>query len=278
MKRTIKTVLATALALAFSLCGFTACGDDSHTIVVGASSTPHAEILGVIEDDLKAAGYTLKIKVFDDYVMPNTALENGELDANYFQHKPYLDDFNANRKTHLVSAGVIHYEPFGIYGKEVDKADFEATKTGRTIIVPNDGSNCTRALFLLQENGYITLRADAKPTDNLTEADVTDLKGNTLSLIEANTVPAQLNNSNKGTLAVVNGNYALASGLNVANALAAEKADSNAAETYANIIAVKQGNEESEKTKALLNALKSQKVIDFINEKYDGAVKPSFTL
>lgn len=279
MKKFLRTLFVSALTLTLAAFAFTGCGTDkSKTIVVGASSTPHAEILAQIKDDLKADGWTLEIKEFDDYVLPNTSLESGDLDANYFQHKPYLDDFNANRGTHLVSVGEIHYEPFGIYGKNVTKADFEATKTGRKIYLPSDGSNCTRALFLLQENGYITLKADAKPTDTLSELDVTDKKGNTLELIEASTVPAQLNNAADGSIAVINGNYALAAGLKIANALAAEKADSSAAQTYANIIAVKKGNENSDKTKALLKALKSQKVIDYINATYNGAVKPSFTL
>lgn len=279
MKKFLRTLLVSALTFALAAFAFTGCGADrSKTIIVGASSTPHAEILAQIKDDLKADGWTLEIREFDDYVLPNTSLEDGELDANYFQHKPYLDDFNVNHNTHLVSAGAIHYEPFGIYGKNVTQADFDSNKTGRTIILPSDGSNCTRALFLLQENGFITLRADAKPTDTLSDKDVTDKKGNTLSLIEAKTVPAQLEIANAGTIAIINGNYALAAGLKIADALATENADSDAAVTYANIVAVKEGNENSDKTKALLKALKSQKVINYINATYGGAVKPSFTL
>lgn len=279
MKKFLRTLFVSALALTLAAFAFTGCGTDkSKTIVVGASSTPHAEILAQIKDDLKADGWTLEIKVLDDYNIPNVSLENGELDANYFQHKPYLDNFNKKNNTHLVSVGAIHYEPFGIYGKNVTKADFDSNKTGRTIILPSDGSNCTRALFLLQENGFITLRADAKSTDTLSDLDVTDDKGNTLSLVEAEVTSAQLNNADNGAIAVVNGNYALAAGLKIADALATERVDSDAAVTYANIIAVKEGNENSDKTKALLKALKSQKVINYINATYGGAVKPSFTL
>lgn len=279
MKKLLRTLLVSALTFALAAFAFTGCGaDKAKTIVVGASSTPHAEILAQIKDDLKADGWTLEVKVFDDYVLPNTSLEEGELDANYFQHKPYLDNFNKNRGTHLVSVGEIHYEPFGIYGKNVTAESFASVKTGRSILIPSDGSNCTRALILLQENGFITLREGAKPTDDLTDNDITDKNGNTITLVEASTVPAQLAQSDDGAIAVVNGNYALASGLRIENALATEKADSDAAQTYANIIAVKEGNENSDKTKALLKALKSQKVIDYINNTYNGAVKPSFTL
>lgn len=266
------------VVLALTFTTFASCGDDGKTIRVGASSTPHAEILSQIKGDLKKQGYNLEIRIMDDYVTPNIALDEGELDANYFQHLPYLTNFNAENETHLVSAGAIHYEPFGVYGKGVSQTDFDTNKTGRTILIPSDGSNCTRALFVLQQEGYITLRDGVSASDTLSDQDIADSKGNTVRLFEASTLPAQLNNADNGTIAVINGNYAIAAGLNIANALATEDANGPAASLYANIIAVKEGNEQSEKTIALLNALKTQKVYDYINNTFGGAVKPSFTL
>lgn len=278
MKKFFKALLGATLALTLSL-SFASCEkDDSKTIKVGASSTPHAEILSHIKDDLKAEGWTLEIRVMDDYVTPNTALQQGDLDANYFQHLPYLNNFNAENGTTLVSAAAIHYEPFGVYGKNVTKEDFAENKTGRTILIPNDGSNCTRALFVLQDEGYITLKDGVSASDNLSDKDIADKKGNTVTLVEAAQIPAQLENADGGTIAVINGNYALAAGLSVSNALATERADGDAASLYANIIAVKAGNETSEKTKALVKALKTQKVIDYINSTYNGAVQATFVL
>jgi D-methionine transport system substrate-binding protein len=266
------------VVLAITFTTFASCGDKGTTIRVGASSTPHAEILSQIKGDLKKQGYNLEIRIMDDYVTPNIALDEGELDANYFQHLPYLTNFNAENETHLVSAGAIHYEPFGVYGKGVSQTDFDTNKTGRTILIPSDGSNSTRALFVLQQEGYITLRDGVSASDTLSDQDIADSKGNTVRLFEASTLPAQLNNADNGTIAVINGNYAIAAGLNIANALATEDANGPAASLYANIIAVKEGNEQSEKTIALLNALKTQKVYDYINNTFGGAVKPSFTL
>ena len=279
MKKLLISLATAALTVAL-VCSFASCstGTAEDAIVVGASSTPHAEILGIIKEDVEAAGYKLEIKVFEDYVTPNTALEEGSLDANYFQHTPYLNTFNADYKTHLVSVGKIHYEPFGVYGKNVTKEDFASTTTGRTILVPNDGSNLTRALFVLQDNGYIKLREGATPHDSLTVNDIADLRGNTVNAVEAATVSLHLAESADGTIAVINGNYALAANLDVNNALAVEKADGDAAQLYANIIAVKEGSEESEKTKVLLAALKTQKVIDYITSTYNGAVLPVFTV
>ena len=279
MKKLLLTLLGISLVFAFSL-GATACnvGTPDKTIVVGASSTPHAEILEAIREDLRNEGFELDIRIYDDYVLPNKSLEDGDLDANYFQHTPYLDDFNAKNGTHIVSAGKIHYEPFGVYGKNVTKADFETTKTGRTIFIPGDGSNCTRALFVLADNGYLTLKDGVSASDTLSDKDIADNKGNTVILVEASNIPAQLNNSSDGTIAVINGNYALEAGLKISDALAVENASGEAAQLYANIVAVKQGNENSAKTKALLKVLKTKKVYDFITEHYNGAVLPSFTL
>ena len=277
MKKLFAKLLSAALAL--TLCfSFASCKEDKNTITVGASSAPHAEILEQVKDDLKAKGYTLKIKIMDDYVTPNTAVDEGEIDANYFQHVPYLDDFNANNGTNIVSAAKVHYEPFGVYGNGVTKDEFNTTKTGRTILIPNDGSNGTRALFVLQEQGYITLKEGVSASDTLSTLDIADAKGNTVTAAEASTLPALLKNANNGTIAVINGNYAISSGLKIADALATESATGEAAQLYANIIAVKKGNENSEKIKALVEAVLSQKVYDYINTTYAGAVKPVFTV
>lgn len=280
MKKLFTTLAALAASCAL-VCSFAGCGrtiDSDDVIKVGASQTPHAEILKVVEDDLKEAGYTLEIQVFDDYVTPNTALEDGSIDANYFQHTPYLNTFNTEYKTHLKAVEKIHYEPFGVYGKNVTKEDFDTTKTGRTILVPNDGSNLTRALFVLQDEGYLTLKEGVTASDTLTVQDIADNKGNTVSPVQADTVAAQLQEQKDGTIAVINGNYALQAGLNVKDALAVESAEGDAAQLYANIIAVKEGNENHAKIKALVSALKSKEVYDYITAQYNGAVLPVFSV
>ncbi len=281
MKKLFATLVAAA-TLTFAAFGLTACGEKSiddhpYTIRVGASHTPHAEILAIVKEDLAVYGYTLEVEEFDDYITPNTALEEGEIDANYFQHTPYLNTFNAEHKTHLSAVDKIHYEPFGVYGKGVTQAEYEGTKTGRTILIPNDGSNLARALYLLQDEEYITLKSTTF-TESLTTEDIEDSKGNTVKAVEAQTVAAQLEEAAAGTIAVINGNYALQAGLKSENALAFENAEGEAAQTYANIIAVKKGNENHPKIKALLAVLKTQKVIDFINKTYKGAVLPVFTV
>ena len=266
------TSLILALVLAFSLVSLSACGGkatddknsdsaDDKVITVGASATPHAEILEQIKQALADEGYELKIVTYDDYVLPNQALADGTLDANYFQHKPYLDSFNAKNGTSLVSAGIIHYEPFGIYGNGV--TDLKGLAKGATIIIPADDSNETRALFLLQQEGLSTL-------------DIVDDGGYNIVTVQADTVPAQLKNASAGTIAVINGNYALAAGLNISDALATENADGTAAQTYANIIAVRAGDENSPKTQALLKALKTDAVKQYIADTYNGAVVASF--
>jgi len=272
----MKKTLALVLALVLIVAAFAGCGakKDEKTIVVGASSTPHAEILEQVKDDLKAQGYTLEIKIFDDYVLPNISLQDGQLDANYFQHTPYLNSFNKENNTKLSSAALIHYEPFGLYGNGVSKVSEIAA--GATILVPADDSNETRALLLLQQEGLITLPADASAAKGITTLDIVDAKGYKVVAVQAEAVPAQLKNSDKGTVAVINGNYALAAGLKVADALAIEDASGDAAQTYANIIAVKTGKENDAKIKALVDALKTDKVKNFIAEKYNGAVVAIF--
>ena len=243
-------------------------------LVVGASATPHAEILEQVKDALAAEGYDLQIKIFDDYVLPNTALEDGELDANYFQHTPYLNSFNEANGTHLVSAALIHYEPFGIYGNGV--SDLSELAEGADIIIPADDSNETRALLLLQQEGLITLPEDASAAEGVTTLDIVDDGGYNITAVQADTVPAQLANSNEGTIAVINGNYALQAGLHSSDALALEDASGDAAQTYANIIAVREGDEESEKTLALIAALETDAVKAYIEETYNGAVVAIF--
>lgn len=280
MKKLIKGIFAATLALGLTFSA-AACGrnidTDPNVIVVGASATPHAEILAVIKDDLAEAGYTLEIKTFDDYITPNTALEEGSVDANYFQHTPYLNAFNEEYGTHLAAVEKIHYEPFGVYGN-VTKEQYESVKTGRTILVPNDSSNLTRALFVLRDEGYISLPDGASPEQNLTEHDIADAKGNTVRPVQAETVAQLLRESQDGTIAVINGNYALQAGLKATDAFAFEDAHGDAAQLYANVLVVKAGNENHPKIKALLAALKSQKVVDFINETYGVAVQAVFSV
>ena len=285
MKKFISILLS--LALVFSLAALTGCSskkDDAapsdagtaedKTIVVGASATPHAEILEQVKSALADEGYTLEIKIFDDYVLPNTALADGELDANYFQHLPYLNSFNASNNTDLVSVAAIHYEPLGIYGNGID--DLSTLADGATIIIPADDSNETRALFLLQQEGLITLPEDADPEKGVSTLDIVDNGGYNIVPVQADTVPAQLANSDAGTIAVINGNYALAAGLNIADALATENASGAAAQTYANIIAVRNGDENSEKVQALVKALQTDAVKDYIANTYNGAVVAIF--
>ncbi len=263
--------IALALILALSALALVSCTKkDENTIVVGASSTPHAEILEIIVDDLAAQGYTLEIKIYDDYILPNTGVHDGALDANYFQHTPYLNSFNRDNGTDIVSAGLIHYEPFGIYGNGI--TDLADLAPGARIIIPVDDSNETRALFLLQQEGLITLPADADAEQGVTTLDIVDNGGYDIVAVDAQTVPAQLKNSDEGTIAVINGNYAIGAGLKIADALATEDASGAAAQTYANIVAVNRGNETSDKIKALVEALQSEEVQQFIADEYDGAV------
>lgn len=270
MKKLLSILAALILAITCAL-GLTACGDDAKTIKIGASSAPHAEILEQVKDDLKAKGFNLEIKIYDDYVLPNTAVNDGSLFANYFQHKPYLDSFNQENGTKIVSVADIHYEPLGIYGKDT-------VKTGKTILIPNDASNGTRALFLLQQEGYVTLKEGVKNTDTLSVLDVVDAKGNTVTPVTAGEIPAQYKAGNANTIAVVNGNYALSAELSVTERIGSESATGYYATTYANIIAVKEGNENDPRTKALIEVLKTKKVADYINTKYKGTVQPSFTV
>ena len=294
----MKKILALALTLALTLALLVACGGTTTTdggdastgdtttndtatgdtaskkITIGATATPHAEILEQVKEALAADGYELDIIVYDDYVLPNTALADGTLDANYFQHTPYLVNFNAENGTNLASAGLIHYEPFGLYGKNV--ADVASIPAGATIIVPADGSNETRALFLLAQEGLITLKDGANVTDGVTTFDIADNGGYNIVAVEASTIPAQFENADDGTAAVINGNYALQAGINIKDAIAVEDASGEAAQTYANIIACRAGDESSEKIAALVAALQTDAVKTYIESTYNEAVLPIF--
>ena len=248
--------------------------DGDNVIRVGATSTPHGEILNFVKDTLADEGYTLDIVIYDDYVLPNKALADGELDANYFQHTPYLNSFNASNGTDLVAAASIHYEPFGLYGNGV--ASVADVKEGATIVIPADDSNETRALLLLKQEGLIDLPEGANAADGVTTLDITDNHGYNIVTVQADTVAAQFNNGDEGSLAVINGNYALAAGLSSSDALAVEDASGDAAQTYANIIAVRNGDENSAKTQALIKALETDDVKNFMDETYKGAVVAIF--
>ena len=239
------------------------------TIKVAASATPHAEILEEAKPILEKEGWDLEVTVFDDYVQPNLVVESGDFDANYFQHIPYLDNFNEEQGTHLVNAGGIHYEPFGIYPGT--KKTLDDLEDGDTIAVPNDTTNEARALLLLQDNGVITLKDGAG-----LEATVKDIEENPKNIQIEELEAAQVSRvKDEVAFVVLNGNYALQAGYSVSkDAIAHETSDSEAAKTYVNIIAVKEGNEDNEAVKALVDVLKSDEIKDYINETYDGAVVP----
>ena len=268
----MKKLLALSLtgaALAGALSGCGTGGADDKVIKVAASSTPHAELLEQAKPILSEQGYDLQVTVFDDYVQPNEVVESGDFDANYFQHIPYLDSFNEEKGTHLVNAGGIHYEPFGIYPGT--KSSLSEVAEGDSVAVPNDTTNEARALLLLQDNGLITLKDGAG-----LNATVNDIVENPHNLeiveLEAAQVPRVVE---EVAFVVLNGNYALEAGFSVAkDSIAYESADSEAAKTYVNVIAVKEGNENADKIKALVDALKSEDIKNYINETYDGAVIP----
>ena len=299
MKKTLSIVLALVLALA----ALTGCGSAASTpaateapaaadtaadtasdaaeapaelevIKVGATATPHGEILESIKDALAAEGYELDIVIYDDYVLPNKALADGELDANYFQHRPYLNSYNEQNGTDLVSAAVIHYEPFGIYSNGV--ASLADLAEGATILIPADDSNGTRALLLLQQEGLIELPEGSSLDSSLTTLDVVDDHGCVITPVQADLIPSQLKNSDEGTIAIINGNYALAAGYTSDDALAYESTDSEATETYANVVAVRSGDENSAKIQALVKALQTDAVKQFINDTYKGSVVAYF--
>ncbi len=285
-----KKVFALALACAVSLSLLAGCGNDGSgnsaaptgsaaggensapaenvTITVGASPAPHAEILEQVVPILAEQGITLEIQEFTDYIVPNNAVESGEIDANYFQHITYLNNFNTEHGTHLASVGEIHYEPFGIYAGRV--SSLEELPDGAVIGIPNDPTNGGRALLLLQEQGLITL-----PEDAGLEPTVLDIVENPhnyqIEELEAAQLPRSLSSLD---IAVINGNYAIDAGLNVADALAIESNDGAAATAYANVVAVREGNENNEAIQALVDALRSEEIRTWIEQEYQGAVVP----
>jgi len=279
MKQNLKKVLQLGVA-ALSVFALAACGSsdsedssskEDKTITVGASSTPHAEILEQIKGDLKEEGYTLEVKVFDDYVRPNDALDNGDLDATYHQHQPYLDNYNKEKGTDLVSAGKVHYEPLGLYPGKTKTVD--NVKDGAEIAIPNDATNEARGLLLLEQAGLIKLKegvgVEATPKDvveNPKNLKFTELEASQIARSAADV-----------DLAVINANYALEAGFDVQeDALEIEDKDSEAAQTYANIVAVQKGHTDDKKIKALIKALHSDNAKKFIEDEYQGAVVPLF--
>jgi D-methionine transport system substrate-binding protein len=287
-----KKILAGLLTTTFTVAALTGCGSAANTntaateeatgeaeetveaasgelttIKVAASATPHAEILEFAAPLLEAKGYKLDVTVFDDYVQPNLVVESGEFDANYFQHVPYLDSFNEEQGTHLVDAGDIHYEPFGIYPGT--KASLDEVADGDVIAIPNDTTNEARALLLLQDNGLLTLKEGAGLT-----ATINDIVENPKNIEFQELEAAQVARvKDEVAFVVLNGNYALEAGFSVAkDSIAYEATDSEAAKTYVNIIAVEEGNENNEAIKALVDVLKSDDVKKYIADNYDGAV------
>lgn len=273
LKRRNIVSIAIILSLVIGSAALTGCGGkdgDDKTIKVGASPAPHAEILKEVKAELEKDGYKLEIVEFQDYVQPNKALDAGDIDANYFQHKPYMDEFNAKQGTELVSIGAIHYEPLGLYQGE--KKSLDDLAEGDKIAVPNDTTNEARALLLLESEGLIKLKKDAGLT--ATKQDVVENpKKLEIVELEAAIIPRSMSSVAMG---VINGNYALSAGIKEETAITFESSDSAAAKTYANIIAVKKGNEDSEKSKALFKAMTSDKIKKFIEKKYGKAVVPVF--
>ena len=241
MHKTLKFLMLACLPL-LALAG---CGKSNKTIVVGASSTPHALILNETKSYIESQGYSLEIKVFNDYVLPNYSLENGELDANYFQHEPYLNEFNAANGTHLVSVLKVHFEPMGIYSGK--RHSLDGLTSADNILVPSDKSNYDRAMVLLSEHGL----------DNIP-----------VTQVEAQNIPLILSDC---SLAVINGNYALSAGI-VDRCLVTEDKNSDIAKKMANVIAVRRGYEESAKTRVLIEALKQENIATFIKAKFGDSV------
>ena len=284
MKKKLAAILAGALCLtALTACGSNnnnaqdanagsdASADADKTITVGATPTPHAEILEAAKDALAEEGYTLNIVEFTDYVQPNTTLVDGDLDANYFQHIPYLNNFNKENNAELVNAFEMHYEPFGIYAGKT--ASLEELADGASVAIPNDGSNETRALLLLQDAGLVKLKDGIDPTSDATKLDIVENPKNLdIQEIAAEQLPRSLADVD---FAVINGNYALQADLNAAeDSLITENPDY--AKVYVNVVACRSGDENSEKIQALKKAMQSDAVKQYVDETYKGAVVTVF--
>lgn len=248
--------------------GTKAQGEDLEKVVVGATPAPHAQILEAAMPLMAEKGYHLEIKEYTDYIQPNMALESGDLDANYFQHINYLESFNEERGLNLVSAGDIHYEPFGIYAGKT--ATLGELANGAKVAVPNDTTNEARALLLLQDQGLITLKEDAGINATKKDIEVND-KNLDIVEIEAAQIPRSLQDVD---IAIINGNYAIEAGLNISDALAVENGDSVAVQNYKNIVAVQEGHEEDPAIQVLVEVLKSDEIKEFIDTTWKGAVVP----
>lgn len=273
----MKKLLTLVLALCFAL-SLTAVAE-TKTIVIGATPSPHAEILNYIADDMAALGYPIEVKIFNDYNLPCPAVASGELDANYFAHIPFINGYNGSvsEDEQVVPVIGVHYEPFGIYSNKY--ASLDEVPDGATVCIPNDSSNQTRALFLLQDAGLITLPEDASPLDELNITDIVEInKGLQISDIDAAQLPSTLEDTD---IVVINGNFALDAGLSpLKDAIFYEPADGQAAEIYANYVVVRPEDAEAEWVEALRQCLCSEKVYEFMtdNEAYAGGVIPYFTL
>ena len=275
--KNIRKISILALVLVFSIGILAACGGgdsgdsaEDKTIKVAASPTPHAEILNSIKDQLAEDGWTLEVIEFDDYVQPNVATTDGDVDANYFQHVPYLDQYNEENGTDLVAVANVHYEAMGVY--KGTKDSFDALEDGDKIGIPNDATNGARALQLLEANGVLKLKEGAGIT--ATEQDIAENPKNIVIVpLEAATIPASLPDL---ALGVINYNYAQGAGFTKDDAIALEAEDSDAANMYVNVIVVNAGNENSEKTQALVKAIQTDAVKDFILENYNGLIQPKF--
>ena len=243
---------------------------DGTVITVGASPSPHAEILKAVEDEIKSAGYELKVVEYNDYVQPNVALSEGDLDANYFQHKPYLDNYNQENGTDLVSAAAIHFEPMGIYAGK--SSDIKNVPDGAKIAVPSDATNEARALLLLQDQGVLKLKDGAGL--EATKNDIAENPHNiTFQEVEAAAVPRTLQSVD---FAVINGNYAIEAGYHVKDALAHEKAGTTAVNEYANIICTTKEKEDDTSIKALVKVLQSDDFKKYLEENFGEDVLPAF--
>ena len=273
----MKKLFAIVLALAFAL-SLTAVAK-TRTIVIGATASPHAEVLDLIADDMAALGYPIEVKVFNDYNLPCPAVASGELDANYFAHIPFINGYNSSvsEEEQVVPVIGVHYEPFGIYSNKYESLD--ELPENATVCIPNDVSNQTRALFLLQDAGLIVLPEDAQPTDELNVTDIVEIKnGLQISDIDASQLPSTLNDKD---IVVINGNFALDAGLSPLNdAIFYEPADGAAAEIYANYVVVRPEDVDADWVEALRQCLCSEKVYEFMtdNEAYAGGVIPFFSL
>ncbi len=280
LKKVPFRILGLCLVAVLAVAGLTACGQSGNgqsgdasgdkTIKIGASPTPHAEILNNLKEQAKEDGYTLDVVEYNDYIQPNTALEDGQLDANYFQHITYLNDFNQENGTHLVDAADIHFEPFCLYAGKT--ASLDALPDGAVVAVPNDTTNEARALLLLQQEGLIKLKDGAGL--NATVVDIVENPKNLqIQQMEAPQLPRSLQDVD---IAAINGNFALGAGLKTEDALATESDTGEASKAYVNVLAVKDGNQDSEKTKELVKLLTSDQTRQFIEDNYNGGVVAVF--